>query len=635
MQPRIITSLSDLPHRLVGHIATDLETHDPGLKIRGPGWCFPKPDGHILGYGVYTPDFAAYIPVGHTEGNVDPVQAASWYKEVVIEAPNDKICANASYEMGWCRTIGAKEWNGRVHDVLVQAPLINEHEFSYDLDALAEKKLPGAPKKDKELLKEEASRIGVKEKDIMANLRRFSAESVGIYCIQDCRLTYDLYYAQIEDVAEMASPQIYDMEIDLIPLLVEMRSRGVRVDVEEGERVAAKLDRYKSMLISKIYHQVGVRIDNPFDNDQLNQVFQSVGIELPRTPKTKKPSVDKDWLATLTHPVAKTVRRVRQVHVTNRDYVTRDVVNNSIEGRLYGSFNPLKSDEGGTISGRFSSSKPNLQQIPGRDPILSSLVRGLYLPEDGCLWGAFDYSSQEPRNMTAMAFRAGIQSSFPWRQRYIEDLNTDFHKMASEFTGLPRDDAKQLGLGIAYSMGGGKLALKLGLPTVWKTFTDRKTGKPVTYLAAGPEAQAIMDQFDDAAGFIRALRNLCTNMAKKRGWIITPLGRKFHYPFINGENFKAHKALNSLVQGMSADQTKMSMLMMWREGLIPALTVHDEVDFANLTCAEDGRRIVEIMTTSMPLPVPAKVDFDLGISWGDSKKHPVDLPGLLPFYTEK
>jgi DNA polymerase I-like protein with 3'-5' exonuclease and polymerase domains len=635
MHNRIITSLSDLPTRLPGLISTDLETHDPGLKLRGPGWCFPEPDGFILGYGVYTPEFSCYVPVAHPEGNVDPAKAAEWYKEVVAEAPNDKVAANAAYEMGWSRTVGIKRWNGKVHDVLVQAPLINEHRFSYDLDALAKEKLPDSPGKDKELLVEEASKLGIRPKDIMANLRRFSAHSVGTYCIQDCRITYDLYEAQIEDVVTHSSQRIYDMEIELIPLLVEMRSRGVRVNVDEGAKVADTLDRYQRLLLSKINHMVGVRVDNPFDNDQLQQVFQSIGVELPRTPKTNKPSVDKDWLEVQAHPVAKVVRRVRQVHVTNRDYVKRDIVNNSVQGRLYGQFNPLKSDEGGTISGRFSSSKPNLQQIPGRDKVLSPLVRGLYLPEEGCFWGAFDYSQQEPRGMTAMAFRAGLPSAAPWRRKYIEDINTDFHTMAAEFTGLPRDDAKNLGLGIAYSMGGGKLCLKLGLPTVWKTFTDRKTGQPVTYLAAGPEGEKIMRQFDSAAGFIRELSKMCSKMAKTRGWIITPLGRKFHYPFKNGEHFKAHKALNSLIQGMSADQTKMSMLMMWREGLIPALTVHDEVDFANLENAESGRRIVEIMMSSMPLPVPALVDFDLGSSWGDAKKHPIKLEGLPVVYTDK
>lgn len=631
---KVLVSMSDLPRGFDGAIGTDLECHDPGLKIKGPGWCYPKPDGHILGYGVWNPSFSCYLPVGHTEGNLDPVQVARWYDEVVVKSENAKIFANASYDMGWVRTVGITKWNGPIHDVLVQAPLINEHRFSYDLDALSEEKLPGAPNKDKSLLIDEAAGLGIKPKDIMANLRRMSPYAVGTYCVQDCYLTHELYYAQKPDVKIYSTERIYDLEMALIPMLIEMRARGVRVDVPQGEIVHEKLQRYLQKMYSHIHYQTGVRVDNCMDNNQLATLFASLDIKVPLTPKTKKPSVDKDWLETIKHPIARNVRRARQLHVTDRDYVHRDILNLSVDGRLYGQFNPLKSDEGGTISGRFSSSKPNLQQIPGRDKILAPLVRGLYLPEEGCMWAAMDYSSQEPRAITAMAFRSKIPSAAAYRQKYIEDPNTDFHAMAAEFTGLLRDDAKQLGLGIAYSMGGGKLALKLGLPTVYKTFTDRKTGQPVTYLAAGPEAQAIMDQFNDAAGFIRDLSKLCTKTAKSRGWLVTPAGRKFHYPYVNGEHFKAHKALNSLVQGMSADETKLAMLQMYREGYLPHVTVHDEIGIGTFTEHEQARRCVEIMLTVQLTPVPSKVDLDMGSSWGDSKKHPIELEGLPIAYSE-
>lgn len=634
MEHQVLVSMSDLPDRLEGLIATDLETRDPGLKIKGPGWCYPKPDGYILGYGVWAKNFSAYLPVGHESGNLDPANVARWYKEVVAESDNPKVFANASYDIGWSRTAGIYKWNGVLHDVLVQAPLINEHAFSYDLDSLSEDKLPGSPKKDKSLLVDEAARLGIKPKDIMTNLHRMSPAAVGLYCVQDCWLTHELYHAQVQDVISYSSQAVYDLEMDLVPMLIEMRARGVRVDVEQGEIVEAKLNRYLKKMYSHLYHQTGVRVDNCMDNNQLATLFASLDIKVPLTPKTKKPSVDKDWLETIRHPIARDVRRARQVHVTTRDYVTRDILQLSVEGRLYGQFNPLKSDEGGTISGRFSSSKPNLQQIPGRDKILAPMVRGLYLPEEGCGWAAMDYSSQEPRAITAMAYRAKIPSAAAWRNRYITDPNTDFHNMAAEFTGLPRDDAKQLGLGIAYSMGGGKLAKKLGLPTVFKTFTDRRTGQPVTYEAAGPEAQAIMDQFDGAAGFIRELSKLCSKMAKQRGWIVTPLGRKFHYPFINGEHFKAHKALNSLVQGMSADETKLAMRQMYREGFLPHVTVHDEIGIGIFEHAEQARRCVEIMLTVQMTPVPSKVDLDFGKSWGDSKFNPIHLEGLPVAYSE-
>lgn len=632
--PWALTDTALLPDELFGNVAVDLETWDPGLKDHGPGWF--SNNGRVLGIAVESDNFSSYIPIGHdTPGNLDKEIVCRWFERVVNRDDNARqIYANAQYDYGWLRTLGIKI-KSAPHDILVQAPVLNEHSFSYSLDSLAEEFLPTIGKKKKNIITIAANTLGIKEKDAMGNLHRLPVELVGEYAVQDVVLTKALYERLQPDIVREELQGTYELECGLIPMLVEMRAQGVRVDLHRAEELSERYKIIEQECLELVKHETGYVIEKFFAANQLAQVFDHYGIKYPLTAKTKKPSIDSALLEQhRAIPAIAALAKLRKFNKARTTFIEGFVMNMSVNGRLHGSFNPLKSDEGGTISGRFSSSNPNLQQIPARDKVIGPDVRSCFLPEEGCLWGSLDYSQQEPRHCVSMAVRAGMPSAFLMRDRFINDSSADFHDENTRLTGLDkiygfeagRKKAKNIGLGLMYSMGGAKLCHSLGLPTEFKQMYGKLVEMP------GEEGQKILDMFHNGAPYIKQLSKLAQRAAKDRGYIKTPMGRKFRFPFRDGQNFKAHKALNSLIQGMAADEMKNAMLNMYKEGYMPGLTVHDEVDILNLSSPEDFRRPVEIMLESMVLPVPSRVDLEIGPNWGNITKY--ELEGLSFLYAD-
>ncbi len=630
-----LQSTSDLPEHLHGDVSIDLETWDPGLKTSGPGWAFNN--GRVLGIAIASGNKSFYVPFGHEgfEGNLDKDTVVRWFKSVVMRDVPRGIYANAQYDYGWLRTLGIKLTEAP-HDILVQAPVLNEHAFSYSLDSLGEEFVPimGSKKTDK--LKDAAKLIGVREKDIMGNLHRLPIELVAEYAVQDVDMTKAIWKRLQPDIEREELGGTYELETGLIPMLVDMRGKGVRIHEERAMKIAAKYEKVEQEALSLIKHETGVTLEKYFAADQVAKIFDHYQIPYPLTPKTQKPSIDGALLDQhKDNPVIDAIHTLRKYNKARTTFVEGFVLNMSVNGRVHGSFNPLKSDEGGTISGRFSSSNPNLQQIPARDKVIGPDVRSCFIPEEGCLWGSLDYSQQEPRHCVSMAFRAGFPSAGKMRDRFINDPTADFHDENTRLTGLDveygfeagRKKAKNIGLGLMYSMGGAKLCHSLGLPTEMVQMYGKLVEMP------GPEGKRILDKFHNGAPYIRQLSKMCVAAAKQRGWIRTPNGRKFRFPMREGQHFKSHKALNSLIQGMSADEMKTAMLAMYKEGYTPALTVHDEVDITNLSKPEDFRRPVEIMLESLIMPVPSRVDLEIGPSWGEIEK--CELPGLPFLYSEK
>ena len=634
-EPWALRSASHLPSRLVGNIAVDLETFDPGLKNHGPGWFCEN--GRVLGIAIQSDNFSSYIPIGHESGNVDKQNVINWFQEVV--APHRCIYANAQYDYGWLRTLGIY-LKIAPHDILVQAPVLNEHSFSYSLDSLREEFIPSMSKKKGNLIEMAAGELGIKPKDAMGNLHRLPLELVAEYAVHDVVLTKALFERLAPDIEREELTSTYELETGLIPMLVEMRARGVRVDLDRAEQMSEKYKKMEQDALDLIKHETGYVIEKYFAAKQIAPVLDHYQVKYPTTPKTGAPSIDSALLeANRNIPAINALHTLRKFNKARTTFVEGFILGMSVNGRLHGNFNPLKSDEGGTISGRFSSSQPNLQQIPARDKIIGPDVRSLFLPEVDCLWGSLDYSQQEPRHCVSMAFKMGFPSAALMRKQFIEDPTTDFHDANTRLTGLDkiygfeagRKKAKNVGLGLMYSMGGAKLCHSLGLPTVFET-ASWAGGRLVEM--PGEEGARILKMFHDGAPYIKQLSKACQRAAKERGWIKTPMGRKFRFPYRGASegHYKAHKALNSLVQGLSADEMKNAMLNMYKEGFLPGLTVHDEVDIVNIDTPEGFRRPVEIMIESLAMPVPSKVDLEVGPNWGSIEK--VDLPGLPFLYTE-
>ncbi len=290
-------------------------------------------------------------------------------------------------------------------------------------------------------------------------------------------------------------------------------------------------------------------------------------------------------------------------------------------GRIHAEIQQLRSDTGGTVSGRLSMSNPNLQQLPARNKDYGPLIRGLFLPEEGCQWGSFDYSQQEPR--LVVHYAASIGEGYEGSRELVDaytNASADFHQTVADLVGIDRKQAKTIGLGLMYGMGKHKLSNMLG----------------VSY----DEAQNLISKYNTKAPFVKLLSDRCMAKANNEGIIRTKLGRKCRFDMWEPKDFGVHtperfenasakygqanikraftyKALNRLIQGSAADQTKQAIVSCYEAGYLPLLQIHDELCF-NIQDKNDVAKIKREMESCVELKVPSVVDVALGKDFGEA-----------------
>lgn len=591
-------------------ISIDLETRDPRLMERGPGWA--TGDGNIIGFAVAFNDYCGYFPTKHEAGGNMPETAVRSYIQELMETNIPKVMHNATYDLGWLQAEGFTV-NGDIHDTMIAAAMLDENRMYYNLNSVARDYI-GESKSEK-ALRRAAEDYGVNPK---SEMWRLPSRFVGAYAEQDARITLRLWHVLEAEMQKQEVSSVYTLERSLIRHLVTMRKRGVRVDLEAAERVQDDLAAKEKDLLSSIHDDTNVWVE-PWTASSIAKVFDAVGLDYPRTEKTDSPSFTKQYLTSHAHPVAQKIVRLREFNKANTTFVS-NIFKFENDGRIHAEFHPLRSDDGGTVTGRFSSSNPNLQQIPARDPVIKAAIRGLFIPEEYCKWGSFDYASQEPR------WLAHYCASMPADNRHamIDDViemyqngDADFHQMVADMAGISRKEAKTVNLGIMYGMGVGKLGAVLGLETA--------------------EAKELLAEYHSKVPFVKGIADAVSSAAQRNGHIRTVLGRKcrfekweptqwgVHKPLSLEEARKTYggsikraftyKALNRLIQGSSADQTKKAMLLCAEEGLLPMLQVHDELCF-NLEDEDQIEPIVEIMENCVEAKVPFKVDCAVADNWG-------------------
>ena len=595
-------------------VSIDLETKDTNLLTLGPGWT--RKDGYVIGVAVAAGESSWYFPVAHKSGNMSKNIVYKWLQKLCNDEKITKVFHNALYDLGWLRAEGI-EVKGKIIDTMIAAPLLDENRKWYNLNSLARDYL--GEFKDEKLLKSAADEFGVDPKSGMWQL---PPRYVGKYAEQDALITLKLWDNLRKKITQEECSSIFELEIDLLPVLFEMKTKGVRVDVEKANKTKKELTKLEKSLIDEIVKETGVTVE-PWVATSVAKVFDAVGLPYSRTEKSGAPMFTKQFLANNTHPIAQKIIKIREINKANTTFVDT-ILEHSHNGRIHCDFHSLRSDGGGTVTGRFSSSNPNLQQIPARDPEIKKLIRGLFIPEEGHKWGSFDYASQEPRWLVHYcATLTGVD-----RHPQIDDVvkmyhegNADFHQMVADMANIPRKQAKTVNLGIMYGMGKGKLANVMDIDI--------------------DEASALLETYNQKVPFLKSLSEKAMDRAKEHGVIRTWLGRKCRFdmyePVSYGFN-KAlpmeeaikeygskgrlrraytYKALNRLIQGSSADQTKKAMVECYKEGLCPTLTVHDELCF-NIENQKQADRIVEIMTTCIPdLKIPFEVDTALCNNWGE------------------
>jgi DNA polymerase I-like protein with 3'-5' exonuclease and polymerase domains len=641
--PKRYDSILSLPR-----IGLDIETWDPDLTTLGPGARRPK--GFIVGVGVGPRSNIKYYPIKHgrTGRNID-FEFWDRFKSEVAEFDGELVGANLQYDLDW---LGAQRQDkpsiifhrAKIRDVQIAEPLLNENRFTYKLNALAKDYLGEA--------KADLATAGY-GKGYIENMHLVDPGHADYYCVQDIALALDIYALQVPELERQGLWDLFVLESKLIPLLLRMRSNGVRVDIDRVEAAIENLTTRQRDSSKILEMQAGMPIDI-WSSESIKHAFDKNDIGYPTT-AAGRPSFTKDWLNAQTHPIAKLIVEQRELDKIKGTFLQNYMMNSHIDGRIFCQFNQLKSDEGGTVSGRFSSSYPNLQNIPARHPELGPLCRGLFIPEEGMLWGCTDWSQIEFRFLVHYAVSTfydydkhdheAIKSALAAAEAYRTDPSTDFHKIAAAIAGTDRKQAKNINFGVVYGMGVPKMAASLG--------------KSIS------EAEPILNEFHTRMPFLRKLYDRVGKQANDVGFIKTILGRRrrFHeyevvaWPkqrggkppkFVGNEEAcyqwlaekeaeglspggslrraYTHKALNSLLQGSAADLMKKSMVDMWESGIfetiIPHLTVHDELDVSVPQTPEGAEAFEELkhmMAIAIPLKVPVFASASTGGNWDEAK----------------
>jgi DNA polymerase I-like protein with 3'-5' exonuclease and polymerase domains len=610
-------------------ISIDIESKDPDLKKKGPG---PRRgDGYILGVSLCTDSgFNEYLAFKHPEKNNCDQEKALRYLKEQLSTDIPKIGANVLYDFDW---LMSPPYNLKIEgpwfDVQIAEPLLNEERKVYNLNSLAEEYL--GMKKEEAGIEEYARARGWKDEP-QAHLWRMPGDLVGKYARVDTELPPKIFDLQIKKLKDQDLWDLFLMESELLKVVLDMRQRGIRMDIKKAEVLKKKYSKELKAHVTKL------KMEDIWNARDFALLCDKEKISYSHT-RTGEPSFTKMWLENHQHPLCRTLARARKLDKFVGTFLD-NIINLSIKGRLHPLFHPLRNDDWGTVSGRFSASLPNPQFMPNKkaDPEMGPEVRSLFLPETGESWGRVDYSQIEVRGLAHYAVGPGAEEI---RQRYRENPKTDYHDLCMEITGLERKPSKGITFGVIYGMGVGKLIAQLGL--------NLEDGK------------AMLNQYMKAMPFIKQTQKAVKETAERRGYIFTILKRRRRFntwepcdfdlsrtkeilstnreeviravneriveaskngskpPRPGARRAFCYKALNALIQGSAADLMKKAMYDSYKAGLFKKLgvliTVHDELG-VSYHDKKSFLELIDIMENAIKFKVPTIVEAESGKNWG-------------------
>ena len=647
----------DLDLKDVDTVAVDIETYDPNLKTKGLGAI--RNDGFICGIAVATGKETAYFPLRHSDIFTDykrDEKIWSALNEKIFQNENiTKVFHNAMYDVCWIRAVTGMKMKGRIVDTMIAASVVDENRFKYSLDSLSKDYL-NEEKYKYDLQQKTLEWSGGTVKDPMTNMHKLPASIVKEYAKQDVNLTYKLWnlfnkkidevlYTK-EDGEQKTCRQIFELETKLFLCLVDMKFKGVRIDVAKAIEFGRHLKKRREQILKAIESLTTIRVDI-WAAASIKKLLDHLHIkDYKVTPKSKMPQLPKDYLKTHSNKCLRMIAKAREYDKAANTFID-GLLEYVHEGRIHADINQIRSDSGGTVTGRFSMSNPNLQQIPAKG-FIGKKMRELFIPEEGCKWGSFDYSQQEPRIVVHYAIKLGLPGTEGLQDEFDKD-DADFHQIVADMANISRKQAKTINLGLFYGMGKIKLQKELGL--------DQK------------QARELFNEYHGRVPFVRQLSQELITFAKENKLLFTLYDRFCRFnkwettnkewnPEINRFNevplyteeqareaFKAemldkykenkidtnymdyfdryytpaftYKALNRLIQGSAADMTKKAMVDLYEKGIIPHIQIHDELCFS--ITDHEPELIKNTMEQTIPLEVKNKVDYESGSNWGTIK----------------
>jgi DNA polymerase I-like protein with 3'-5' exonuclease and polymerase domains len=421
---------------------------------------------------------------------------------------------------------------------------------------------------------------------------------------------------------------IWELEMALLPCLIEMTWKGIRVDLDRAERTKQELIKQEKATLRKIKKLAGKDVEI-WAAQSVAAAFEKVGLSYPKT-EQGAPSFTRGFLSEPSHELPALIMQARELNKTHSAFVGNVLKYVGKDGRIHAHINQNRSDSGGTVSGRLSYQNPNIQQLPARNPTLGPMIRSLFLPEEGQQWAAIDYSQQEPRILVHYAKAYGdsknteLKGLSEFLEGYTNDPKMDFHSLVAEMAEIPRKQAKMINLAMMYGMGVNKLAEQLDIDKA--------------------EAKTLTDRYHERVPFVRQLmRGVSSRLNDPRssGSIRSLRGRKCRFDLWEPDSFEMHKALpreeaiaaygattrlvraytykslNRLIQASAADMCKQSMINLFQTGVVPLVQIHDELCFS-VENREQAEKYAEIMEQAVLLEIPNRCDIEIGRSWGEA-----------------
>jgi DNA polymerase I-like protein with 3'-5' exonuclease and polymerase domains len=647
----------------------DTETHDPHLNTKGASWVYGA--GEIIVTGLYNAQTKVRKAIDGNGGQT--------VKKLLLDPKVTLVGAKIVYDLGWLcyeHRLKATDVKCSFIDVAIAEAFIDEYQL-HTLDALAWKYL--RERKGVEVLRGICILKGLKgdfRKHIKTLWEMGYKKEIREYVISDADQPVRIWQEQ-KKIVPPESMDALNINQKLIPIVLDMKQRGVRVDMTKRKKNYELLKGIQDRLLNEFTDKYGkTNVNSPkqlaglFDKLKvpyrckirikgyankpnfegpdlweqrtlLRQRFKGIKIQKEQlvfyVPKqyaertnddfirmgyntTCNPNIDKDALKAVKkkHAVAKDVVDLKQVTSIIDKFLgpkfDRFIVKYGEDNyRIHADFDIT----GARQTLRFSSAKPNLQQVPSKTVLfagtpdaikLFKLCREIIIPDEGMLWGKADYAGQENRLMAHFAVGEG---SAEIRQKYNDNPDFDEHQWVAGTAlslfdiELTRDICKRIKFGLGY----GQQIQGLCDTNDWEY----------------EEGKNFYDAYNDTVPFVKTTMDKASETIVKRGYIITLGGRHCHLKKYRGKpnTRSAYKGFNKLIQGSAADMTKKAMVTLYEKGLnkiFPLyLTVHDELDFGipkTIFAIKQLPRIKEVMENTYQMKVPIRVDPEVGNNWG-------------------
>lgn len=591
----------------------------------------PHRGARVFGFSISAGEHDYYYDIRQTP------QAVRWLNDQFSKLKKTKvICHNASFDYRMSKASGINPPINLLHDTILNAALINEHEISYSLDALAAKytdvRKEGATLYER--LKTQFGGLATANVQ-MKNLPDAPIDIVADYAKADTRATLELYRKQCELIEQQELSDILRFELQLMPILIKNEMHGVRVDTDAAERAKKKLTKQITSLQKKLDSIVGFAC-NVNAPAHMHKIFKPKKIEgrweacdgtILQVTDTGNASINIHALRNMQHPAAALIIDLRETLKTRDTFIDGHILNSQVNNRVFPTIHQSKSAKGsavaGTATGRLSYSEPAMQQIPERNKVRAEIVKKIFLPEENQVWIDTDMSSFEVRIF------AHYVNNNKLLDAYKKNSELDMHQYVADITNLPRNptrsgeaNAKQLNLAMMYNQSAGSSAEMMGLPWEWTSFINRE-GETIKYKKAGAEALVILEKYHHNFVGVKELINKAKSIAMQRGFLKTRYGRRLRFP----DKRLCYKAIAVLCQSAAADENKKNWLLI-NEVIKDTstkllLNVHDSYSFSieKNIAKNQLQEIKNNIEQNRGLRIPLILEVNKpGATWWQSKK---------------